>query len=187
MGRWDDGKGGWHIVKESAKSIGVAKLAPRDLRRTCARLCHASGGELEQIQFPLSPRRSATNPKVASAQPSRGSWAVRHGNRAVAGIWFPLPIAKGKPPAPISSNLSLIGAVGGSSEHLIPFNSAGIPRHAWYDLLPQTRSGQPSESGIHCRGRSPECAPPSREIASELKPRLKRDHSWTAIATQTDA
>jgi site-specific recombinase XerD len=43
----------WHIVKESAKSIGVAKLAPHDLRRTCARLCHASGGELEQNQFLL--------------------------------------------------------------------------------------------------------------------------------------
>jgi len=42
-----------HIVKESAKRIGVAKLAPHDLRRTCARLCHASGGELEQIQFLL--------------------------------------------------------------------------------------------------------------------------------------
>jgi len=43
----------WHIVKESAKRIGVVKLAPYDLRRTCARLCHASGGELEQIQFLL--------------------------------------------------------------------------------------------------------------------------------------
>ena len=43
----------WHIVKESAKRIGVAKLAPHDLRRTCARLCHASEGELEQIQFLL--------------------------------------------------------------------------------------------------------------------------------------
>lgn len=43
----------WHIVKESARCIGVAMLAPHDLRRTCARLCHASGGELEQIQFLL--------------------------------------------------------------------------------------------------------------------------------------
>jgi site-specific recombinase XerD len=53
---WGDGmtvKAVWHIVKESAKSIGVAKSAPHDLRRTCARLCHASGGELEQIQFLL--------------------------------------------------------------------------------------------------------------------------------------
>ena len=43
----------WHIVKEAAKSIGVTRLAPHDLRRTCARLCQASGGELEQIQFLL--------------------------------------------------------------------------------------------------------------------------------------
>jgi hypothetical protein len=53
---WGDGmtvKAVWHIVKESAKRMGVTKLAPHDLRRTCARLCHASGGELEQIQFLL--------------------------------------------------------------------------------------------------------------------------------------
>jgi site-specific recombinase XerD len=43
----------WHIVKDPAKRIGLEKLAPHDLRRTCARLCHASGGELEQIQFLL--------------------------------------------------------------------------------------------------------------------------------------
>ena len=53
---WGDGmtvKAVWHIVKESARTIGVAKLAPHDLRRICARLCHTSGGELEQIQFLL--------------------------------------------------------------------------------------------------------------------------------------
>jgi hypothetical protein len=33
MGRWHDGKGVWRIVKESARRIGVAKLAPHDLRR----------------------------------------------------------------------------------------------------------------------------------------------------------
>jgi site-specific recombinase XerD len=43
----------WHIVKQSATLIGLDKLAPHDLRRTCARLCHAAGGELEQIQFLL--------------------------------------------------------------------------------------------------------------------------------------
>ena len=43
----------WHVVKEFASRIGVTKLAPHDLRRTCARLCRAAGGELEQIQFLL--------------------------------------------------------------------------------------------------------------------------------------
>ena len=53
---WGEGiteKAVWHIVKQSARTVGVAKLAPHDLRRTCARLCHTSGGELEQIQFLL--------------------------------------------------------------------------------------------------------------------------------------
>jgi site-specific recombinase XerD len=43
----------WHVVKEYAKRLGVSKLAPHDLRRSCARFCHDSGGELEQIQFLL--------------------------------------------------------------------------------------------------------------------------------------
>lgn len=43
----------WCAVRRYAKKIGVDHLAPHDLRRTCARLCHNSGGELEQIQFLL--------------------------------------------------------------------------------------------------------------------------------------
>ena len=43
----------WHVVKEYATKLGVSKLAPHDLRRSCARLCHSAGGELEQIQFLL--------------------------------------------------------------------------------------------------------------------------------------
>ena len=43
----------WHVVKEYAAQLGISKLAPHDLRRSCARLCHSAGGELEQIQFLL--------------------------------------------------------------------------------------------------------------------------------------
>jgi integrase len=43
----------WHAVRKRAKACGIEKLAPPDLRRSCARLCHAAGGELEQIQFLL--------------------------------------------------------------------------------------------------------------------------------------
>jgi integrase/recombinase XerD len=32
---------------------GVPRLAPHDLRRTCAKLCRAAGGDLEQIQLLL--------------------------------------------------------------------------------------------------------------------------------------
>jgi site-specific recombinase XerD len=43
----------WHVVKNAAVQAGIEPLAPHDLRRTCARLCHLAGGELEQIQFLL--------------------------------------------------------------------------------------------------------------------------------------
>lgn len=43
----------WHAVRKYARTAGIERLAPHDLRRTCARLCHSAGGELEQIQFLL--------------------------------------------------------------------------------------------------------------------------------------
>jgi site-specific recombinase XerD len=43
----------WHVVKKTAASMNIPRLAPHDLRRSCARFCHDSGGELEQIQFLL--------------------------------------------------------------------------------------------------------------------------------------
>jgi site-specific recombinase XerD len=43
----------WYVVKECAQRARIEKLAPHDLRRSCARWCHTSGGELEQIQFLL--------------------------------------------------------------------------------------------------------------------------------------
>jgi hypothetical protein len=39
------------VTEEMTRSVPA--LAPHDLRRTCARLCHQAGGELEQIQFLL--------------------------------------------------------------------------------------------------------------------------------------
>lgn len=43
----------WGVVKEGSSKCGIDNVAPHDLRRTCARLCHEAGGELEQIQFLL--------------------------------------------------------------------------------------------------------------------------------------
>jgi integrase len=53
---WGDGmtaKVLWDVVRRAATSAGIERLAPHDLRRTCARLCHLAGGELDQIQFLL--------------------------------------------------------------------------------------------------------------------------------------
>jgi site-specific recombinase XerD len=53
---WGDGmteRVVWHVVKEYAAKLNLANLAPHDLRRSCARFCHAAGGEMDQIQFLL--------------------------------------------------------------------------------------------------------------------------------------
>ena len=43
----------WYVVRECAQRPELDHLAPHDLRRTCAKLCHLNGGKLEQIQFLL--------------------------------------------------------------------------------------------------------------------------------------
>jgi site-specific recombinase XerD len=42
-----------YVVRNVAARMQLDNLAPHDHRRTCARLCHVNGGELEQIQFLL--------------------------------------------------------------------------------------------------------------------------------------
>jgi site-specific recombinase XerD len=43
----------WYVVKGCCERAGLQHIAPHDLRRTCAKLCHINGGEIEQIQFLL--------------------------------------------------------------------------------------------------------------------------------------
>ena len=60
---WGDGmspKVLWDVLRAAAARAGIDKLAPHDLQRTCARLCHLAGGELDQIQFLLGHVSSQT-------------------------------------------------------------------------------------------------------------------------------
>jgi site-specific recombinase XerD len=43
----------WQLLQGYATAAGVPGIAPHDLRRSCAKLCRAAGGELEQIQLLL--------------------------------------------------------------------------------------------------------------------------------------
>jgi integrase len=56
------------VVREYAKLAGIDDLAPYDLRRTCARLCHSAGGELEQIQFLLGHRSVETTERYLGSR-----------------------------------------------------------------------------------------------------------------------
>jgi integrase len=43
----------WQLLQPYAMAAGVPGIAPHDLRRSCAKMCRAAGGELEQIQLLL--------------------------------------------------------------------------------------------------------------------------------------
>jgi hypothetical protein len=49
-----DEKAIWQVVIHYARATSLGKSRPYDLRRTCAKLCRKSGGELEQIQLLLA-------------------------------------------------------------------------------------------------------------------------------------
>ena len=48
-----DEKVTWRLVVRYARVTELGKLSPHDLRRTCAKLCRRTGGDLEQTQLLL--------------------------------------------------------------------------------------------------------------------------------------
>ncbi len=67
----------WHVVRKYALQANLGTIAPHDLRRTCARLCHVAGGELDQIQFLLGHRSVQTTEQYLGCK-QRFRSAVNH-------------------------------------------------------------------------------------------------------------
>ena len=63
----------WYVVSRYSGSIGLDHVAPHDLRRTCAKLCHTSGGELEQIQFLLGHASVQTTERYLGCKQNLGN------------------------------------------------------------------------------------------------------------------
>ena len=63
----------WCVVNRYCTKLGQHHVAPHDLRRTCARLCHTSGGELEQIQFLLGHASVQTTERYLGCKQNLGN------------------------------------------------------------------------------------------------------------------
>ena len=59
----------WHVVKGVCWQAQPRRACPHDLRRSCARLCHAAGGEIEQIQFLLGHVSVQTTERYPECKP----------------------------------------------------------------------------------------------------------------------
>jgi site-specific recombinase XerD len=55
-------------AKQYARELGLSKLAPHDLRRSCARLYYSAGGELEEMQSLLGPVSVQTTEKYLGSK-----------------------------------------------------------------------------------------------------------------------
>jgi integrase len=59
----------WYVVKGCCARVGLQHIAPHDLRRTCAKLCHTNGGEIEQISSCSDTLRfRSRNPTLAASK-----------------------------------------------------------------------------------------------------------------------
>jgi integrase len=74
--------------REYAAKAGIDKSAPHDLRRTCARLCHAAGGELEHIQFLLN----SDNRTISRLQTAHSRCCQRQNWNRATGLREPLSV-----------------------------------------------------------------------------------------------
>jgi site-specific recombinase XerD len=63
----------WYVVGRYCRRIGLDHVAPHDLRRTCAKLCHTSGGEIEQIQFLLGHASVQTTERYLGCKQNLGN------------------------------------------------------------------------------------------------------------------
>ena len=63
----------WYVVRTCCERVGLEHIAPHNLRRTCAKLCHDSGGELEQIQFLLGHASVQTTERYLGCKQNLGS------------------------------------------------------------------------------------------------------------------
>lgn len=76
----------WQILRPYAEAAGVAGIAPHDLRRSCAKMCRAAGGELEQIQLLLGHASVQTTERYLGGEAGLGSRSQRRDQANVAVI-----------------------------------------------------------------------------------------------------
>ena len=73
----------WSVVEQSSKQIGIEHFGAHDLRRTCAKLCRKSGGDLEQIKFLLGHSSIQTTERYLGSEQDieiavNETWDCRH-------------------------------------------------------------------------------------------------------------
>ena len=91
----------WHVVKEYAKKLGVCKLAPHDLRRSCARSLSQCGWRIRADPIPAGSRFRPDDReifRVQTATAGGGERSNRDRANRIAGKtdWSPFRVVPAK-------------------------------------------------------------------------------------------
>ena len=97
----------WYVVKTCCERAGLEHIAPHDLRRTCAKLCHTNGGELEQIQFLLGHASVQTTERYLGCKQNIG--------HPVNDLFSLLPESEAGAESTVSPSLTLPSMIGSPS------------------------------------------------------------------------
>jgi len=130
----------WYVVKGCCEKAGLERIAPHDLRRTCAKLCHSSGGETEQIQFLLGHASVQTTERYLGCKQNLGHPVNDRFNLAT------VPAASTQPRSESMQTTSAGATIRrGECDHAEPTNSL-IARCLFEDA----RSALVADGEVHC-------------------------------------
>ena len=85
------------LLQPYATAAGVPGIAPHDLRRSCAKMCRAAGGELEQIQLLLGHASVQTTERYLGTRQDLGRSIAQNYVEAVK--WYRKAAGQGNPDA----------------------------------------------------------------------------------------
>lgn len=140
----------WYVVRACCKRAGLEHIAPHDLRRTCAKLCHDSGGELEQIQFLLGHASVQTTERYLGCKQNLG-----HPVNDLFALGTETPPKAGDcepPAAPVTTPVETTTQQGIQCRHGGSDDAQPLPVHDF----PQPQQTRPGvvEIGKSCRPQS---------------------------------
>jgi site-specific recombinase XerD len=164
----------WYVVRRCCERVGLEHIAPHDLRRTCAKLCHDSGGELEQIQFLLGHASVQTTERYLGCKQNLGSpvndrFKLRTEVQQ-QGPNFGSAAVKGATPVETTSRESIQCRHGGheDEQHVEP-NPPSPPERA--DLV-EIRKGHRPRSVRRCSGPGTSRSDPGSKANGQRDPEV---------------
>ena len=178
----------WYVVKSCCERAGLEHIAPHDLRRTCAKLCHSSGGELEQIQFLLGHASVQTTERYLGCKQNLGHpvndlFDLRTAAQPEHMKFEPVAV-RGPAPVEMAYRQGIECRHGGSDHDQPVFDSRPLSPPGRSDLVEVGKDNRP-QSFRRCFGAGASRGHSGNKAESESDERIRRPVGFGALPDPT--